>query len=273
MASYIEVESEIVPEVTKRFPRIPVILVATKDDIKTNFAHQTSVGDGSVQKHCVQEVSNSTEYLSARENGPHRSASRYVHNSATRDMGGNNKLRDIMIVTSEMGQSLKRRIGARAFIECSAKEQIQLRKIVEEAVWISYENWFQRNLSLPKNSNFARCNQKVERKWSLAAQLSSSWAMSSWSNSSGTVNSNSSAEQTTQNTASASPSNKDPKTTGEVNANFLHSNAASRNSPRPQERDVSLRPHITIQDPFSSQCFSGINSAVSSGSLPSSFGQ
>ena len=87
MASYIEVESEIVPEITKRFPSIPVILVATKDDIKTNFTHQTSAGDGSVQKHRVQEVSNSTEYLSARENDPHRSASRYVHNSATRDMG------------------------------------------------------------------------------------------------------------------------------------------------------------------------------------------
>ena len=87
MASYIEVESEIVPEVMKRFPRIPVILVATKDDVKTNFVHPTSAGDGSVHKHVFQEVSNSTEYLPSRENDPHRSASRYVHHSATRDMG------------------------------------------------------------------------------------------------------------------------------------------------------------------------------------------
>ena len=87
MASYIEVESEIVPEVMKRFPRIPMILVATKDDMKTNFAHPTFTADGLVHKHGFQEVSNNTEYLSAREVNPHRSASRYVHNSATRNMG------------------------------------------------------------------------------------------------------------------------------------------------------------------------------------------
>ena len=121
---------------------------------------------------------------------------------------------------------------SRAFIECSAKEQTQLRKIVEEAVWISYQSWFQRNLSLPKSSNFVGCNQKVERKWSLAAQLSSSWPMSSWSNSSGTVNSVSSAADTAQKTAMASNSNREPKITGEVNANFLHSSSSSRNFPR-----------------------------------------
>ena len=40
---------------------------------------------------------------------------------------------------------------------------------------------------------------------------------------------------------------------------------------RSQSGDLSARPLITIQDPFSSQCFSGINSASSHGSLTSSF--
>ena len=40
---------------------------------------------------------------------------------------------------------------------------------------------------------------------------------------------------------------------------------------RSQSGDISVRPLITIQDPFSSQCFSGINSASSHGALSSSF--
>ena len=70
----------------------------------------------------------------------------------------------------------------RAFIECSAKDQTHLRTIVEEAVLISFDEWFQKNFSSLKSSKLVNCNQKVERKWSLAAQLSSSFPMHSWSN-------------------------------------------------------------------------------------------
>ena len=70
----------------------------------------------------------------------------------------------------------------RAFIECSAKDQTNLRTIVEEAVLITFDEWFQKNFSSLKSSKLVNCNQKVERKWSLAAQLSSSFPMHSWSN-------------------------------------------------------------------------------------------
>ena len=40
---------------------------------------------------------------------------------------------------------------------------------------------------------------------------------------------------------------------------------------RSQSGEHTPRPLITIQDPFSSQCFSGINSASSSSSLTSAF--
>ena len=45
---------------------------------------------------------------------------------------------------------------------------------MEEAVLILFDDWFQRNVSSCRNLNLTSCNQKVERKWSLAAQLSSS---------------------------------------------------------------------------------------------------
>ena len=47
---------------------------------------------------------------------------------------------------------------------------------------ISFENWLQRNGSSSKTSKLTGNNQKVERKWSLAAQLSNSFPMHSWSN-------------------------------------------------------------------------------------------
>ena len=49
------------------------------------------------------------------------------------------------------------------------------------------------------------------------------------------------------------------------------SNISILTSFRSQSGDISARPLITIQDPFSSQCFAGINSASSQGSLTSSF--
>ena len=67
----------------------------------------------------------------------------------------------------------------RAFIECSSKNHTNLRTIVEEAVLISFDSWLQRNIP---SSKLSKTNQKVERKWSLAAQLSSSFPIHSWSN-------------------------------------------------------------------------------------------
>ena len=57
-----------------------------------------------------------------------------------------------------------------------------MRTIIEEAVLISFDNWHQRNSSSTKPSKLTGGSQKVERKWSLAAQLSSSFPMHSWSN-------------------------------------------------------------------------------------------
>ena len=47
---------------------------------------------------------------------------------------------------------------------------------------ISFDSWLQRNVPSSKSSKLSKANQKVERKWSLAAQLSSSFPMQSWSN-------------------------------------------------------------------------------------------
>ena len=57
-----------------------------------------------------------------------------------------------------------------------------MRTIVEEAVLISFDSWLHRNSALTKPAKLAGSSQKVERKWSLAAQLSSSFPMHSWSN-------------------------------------------------------------------------------------------
>merc|ERR1719295_1306775 len=97
-------------------------------------------------------------------------------------------------VTSEMGRDLAQRIGAKAFVECSAKEQRGLRHVLEEAVWICFDNWIQvQRLSSSTSSvslkdspspaasgggaGAALVSPKgvVNRKWSLAATLSSSW--------------------------------------------------------------------------------------------------
>ena len=56
-----------------------------------------------------------------------------------------------------------------------------MRTIVEEAVLISFDSWLHRNSALTKPAKLAGSSQKVERKWSLAAQLSNSFPMHSWS--------------------------------------------------------------------------------------------
>ena len=45
--SFIEVGTEIVPELNQRFPNVPRILVATKEDLKTNISTVRSSESGS----------------------------------------------------------------------------------------------------------------------------------------------------------------------------------------------------------------------------------
>ena len=51
-ASYVEIETEIIPELNQRFPHVPRVLVATKEDLKGKLSTVKSVGSGLADK-CV----------------------------------------------------------------------------------------------------------------------------------------------------------------------------------------------------------------------------
>ena len=108
---------------------------------------------------------------------------------------------------------------SRAFIECSSKNQTHLRTVVEESVLISFDSWLQRNFASTKPSKLTGSSQKVERKWSLAAQLSSSFPMHSWSNLS---NPKEKSTEDTGGLSSVSPSLKvSNQNTGKINPSHL----------------------------------------------------
>ena len=84
---------------------------------------------------------------------------------------------------------------------------------------ISFDSWLQRNLSTSKSSKLSKGNQKVERKWSLAAQLSSSFPMHSWSNIS--YSRDKSVENAVARSSTTTASRFPPQNTGKVNASHL----------------------------------------------------
>jgi len=233
--SFREVEDTVVPEVTEAFPSAPLILVATKCDLKDNSPTSSLHEEGQDSISTAQEEDE--------------------------EEAGDGVSGELHSVTSEMGRDLAHRIGARAFVECSAKEQRGLRHVLEEAVWISFDNWIQvqRSVQSPSSSGgqfqpnpntpsasprglhsgaaaaVAKA-EKVNRKWSLAATLSTSVLASSWP---------STASWSTSTSAAASM-------TSLVSNDSSRSHGVSGAASYRAKPCETPRPAISIQDPFSS---------------------
>jgi len=118
--TFVEAETVIFPELTERYPHVPVILCATKCDDENNGDEG---GEESAAAAAAVVVPTSGNGDLAVINEEDSKSCQNAAAAASRKFG----------VSSEMGIAMAKRIGARAYIECSAKEMRGLSPILQEA--------------------------------------------------------------------------------------------------------------------------------------------
>lgn len=117
-------------------------------------------------------------------------------------------------ITTEMGKTMARRIGAKAYIECSAAEQRGLRHVVEESVWILTD--------CPVGTD-QDSQRSHSGKWSMSSSYPSA-------------------------RSSSLPGLKNRKTS---ESSTYHSRKISTTSVGSISHSGGVRPAISVQDPFS----------------------
>lgn len=138
--SFKAAEGWISAELKERFPGVPIILVATKSDLARDQQDQTCSKSDEVGNEDVG-LGESPNDVTITENDSMKNDDDEEDDDIiwTMEHDDNNSITlseaSTNIISSEQGLYLTNKIEARVFLECSAKEQQGLSRIIEETVW------------------------------------------------------------------------------------------------------------------------------------------